>query len=136
MGICVKRMEMPDDCRNCPFEMYYMNCGETRCRATGKILADFYKPIPFEGRAEECPLIELPTPHGRLIDADALLESIKEARKKDPEIEDVYIDDYFTVAEWVVSAPTIVESDIDVMYYPQVDGITPTVIKTEAEDGT
>ena len=57
--ILIKNMEMPEDCRNCPFEMYYMNCGETRCRATGKILADFYKPIPFEGRAEECPLIEV-----------------------------------------------------------------------------
>ena len=57
-----------------------------------------------------CPLIEVPM-HGRLIDADALLESIKEARKKDPEIEDVYIDDYFTVAEWVVSAPTIIERE-------------------------
>lgn len=61
MSILIKRMEMPDDCRNCPFETYYMNCGETRCRATGKILADFYKPIPFEGRAEECPLIEVPS---------------------------------------------------------------------------
>lgn len=50
-------------------------------------------------------------PHSRLIDANALLESIKEARKKDPEIEDVYIDDYFTVAEWVVSAPTIIEAE-------------------------
>ena len=110
MGIYIKGMEMPTDCRNCPFEMYYMNCGETKCRATGKILADFYKPIPFDGRAEECPLVEVP-PHGRLIDADALLESIKEARKKDPDVEDVYIDDYFTVAEWVVSAPAIIESE-------------------------
>ena len=61
MSVLIKGMEMPEDCRNCPFEMYYMNCGQTRCRATGKILADFYKPIPFEGRAEECPLIEVPS---------------------------------------------------------------------------
>ena len=59
---------------------------------------------------EEFESVYIPS-HGRLIDADALLESIKEARKKDPEIEDVYIDDYFTVAEWVVSAPTIIEGD-------------------------
>ena len=76
MSVLVKGMEMPEDCRNCPFEMYYMNCGETKCRATGKILADFYKPIPFEGRAEECPLVEVP-PHGRLIDADAMKSVIE-----------------------------------------------------------
>ena len=71
MSVLIKGMEMPVDCRDCPFEMYYMNCGETKCRATGKILADFYKPIPFEGRAEECPLVEVP-PHGALIDADKI----------------------------------------------------------------
>ena len=59
---------------------------------------------------DDCPLVPVPS-HGRLIDADALLESIKEARKKDPEIEDVYTDDYFTVAEWVASAPTIIEEE-------------------------
>jgi hypothetical protein len=45
---------------------------------------------------------------GRLIDADALLESIEEARKNQPEIEDVYTEDYFMVAEWLASAPTII----------------------------
>ena len=78
MGIYIKGMEMPVDCRDCPFEMYYMNCGETKCRATGKILADFYKPIPFDGRAEECPLVEVPQ-HGRLIDADAMTQDLNKS---------------------------------------------------------
>ena len=50
---------MPESCRDCPFEMYYMNCGETRCRATGMILADGYKAIPFEDRHPDCPLMEV-----------------------------------------------------------------------------
>lgn len=50
---------MPESCRDCPFEMYYMNCGETRCRATGMILADGYKAIPFENRHPDCPLVEV-----------------------------------------------------------------------------
>ena len=49
---------MPKDCRDCPLQIYHMANGQTKCRITGKILADFYKPIPFEGRAEECPLVE------------------------------------------------------------------------------
>ena len=55
---------------------------------------------------DDCPLVEVPK-HGRLIDADALLESIKEARKRNPEI----ADDYFIVANWLRSAPTIIEKE-------------------------
>ena len=54
----------------------------------------------------------VPVPdHGRLIDADALKESIKEARKAQPEIADVYDNDYFLVAEWLASAPTVIPAD-------------------------
>ena len=54
--------------------------------------------------------VEAP-PHGDLIDRMALLESIKEARKRQPEIEDVYTEDYFIVAEWLMSAPIVIPSD-------------------------
>ena len=82
MSILVKRMEMPDDCRNCPFETYYFNCGETKCRATGKILADFYKPIPFDGRDEECPLVQL-SDHGMIISELTLLECLERIREEE-----------------------------------------------------
>lgn len=59
MSVYVKGMEMPDDCRDCPFETYYNNCGITKCRATGKDLAVDWRCIPWEGRAEWCPLIEI-----------------------------------------------------------------------------
>ena len=36
------------------------------------MLADDRKPLPFEGRHTDCPLVEVPAGHGRLIDADAL----------------------------------------------------------------
>lgn len=71
MSVLIKGMEMPKDCRVCPFEMYYINSGKTRCGAAMRTLAENFKTIPFVGRAEFCPLIEI-QPHGRLIDADAL----------------------------------------------------------------
>ena len=37
MSIIVPDMTMPEDCRDCPMEMYYMNIGETLCRAANKI---------------------------------------------------------------------------------------------------
>lgn len=52
MSIVVHDMTMPEDCRECPFEMYYMNCGETSCRANDRILATDYKTIPFDGRPD------------------------------------------------------------------------------------
>ena len=71
MSVLIKGMEMPEDCRDCPMEMFYMNCGETRCRAKNKILAEDFKAIPFDGRPDWCPLVEVPVPHGDLIDIDS-----------------------------------------------------------------
>jgi hypothetical protein len=59
MSIMIKDMEMPEGCRDCPMEMYYMNCGQTRCRANDRILATDYKTIPFDDRPEWCPLEEV-----------------------------------------------------------------------------
>lgn len=59
MSIVVKGMEMPDDCRECPMEIYYSFCGETRCRVCNRILAKDYKSIPFDGRPDWCPMIEI-----------------------------------------------------------------------------
>ena len=33
-GIYIPGMEMPTECSGCPFKMYYLNCGITKCRAT------------------------------------------------------------------------------------------------------
>ena len=73
MSVLIKGMEMPKDCRVCPFEMYYINSGKTRCGAAMRTLAENFKTIPFVGRADFCPLIELPL-HGDLIDRDALMK--------------------------------------------------------------
>ena len=73
MSVIIKDMKMPEDCRVCPMQIYDSYSGETKCRAIDKILAEDYKTIPFDGRPEYCPLIELP-PHVRLIDADVLLD--------------------------------------------------------------
>lgn len=58
--ILVKGMEMPCDCRECPMNTFYMNNGETRCRAQNATLAEDFRTIPFDGRPEWCPLVEVP----------------------------------------------------------------------------
>ena len=66
MSVLVKGMEMPQNCDKCRFQsalklycdaMPYNFCGNTY---------DIERP-------DWCPLISIPTPHGRLIDADELV---------------------------------------------------------------
>ena len=68
MSVLIKNMEMPKSCRDCGIEQEGFWCGaqdgyqNTRCFTSE--------------RREDCPLISVPTPHGRLIDADALKATI------------------------------------------------------------
>ena len=69
MSILVKGMELPAECRECKMLTYYSTSGCSMCDITGNALARNFKPIPFDGRPDWCPLVEIPVPHGRLIDA-------------------------------------------------------------------
>ena len=57
MGVYIKGMEMPTCCAGC--------CLDRFCK--------HWDIVPY--RHEDCPLVPVPTPHGRLIDADALNSS-------------------------------------------------------------
>ena len=72
MSVLVKGMEMPKDCRECPLQAYYGSSGNTLCFPANKYLAEKYNPIGFEGRANWCPLGEVKTPHGDLIDSSEI----------------------------------------------------------------
>ena len=55
MSVLIRGMEMPERCGMC-----FLRVGDCKQR------------IYMEQRPKACPLIEIPTPHGRLIDADEL----------------------------------------------------------------
>lgn len=61
--IYIKGMAMPKGCYDCP--LLDGEYGDCKVGATG--LYDPYR--------DDCPLTEVPESHGRLIDADALIES-------------------------------------------------------------
>ena len=56
MAVLIESMEMPKNCGGC-----FLRVGQCSRR------------IYMENRPLDCPLIEVPEPHGRLIDADALI---------------------------------------------------------------
>lgn len=68
MSILIKDMDMPKNCSDCPLNYDQMSCSVT---GTGwwsdtMVLMDFDS---CKERLYNCPLVEIPTPHGRLIDA-------------------------------------------------------------------
>lgn len=71
MSECVVRMEMPKGCGDC----LCANFGY--CGITHEPVADAYMGYQ-ENRPKTCPILAvLPENHGRLVDADALIEDVK-----------------------------------------------------------
>jgi hypothetical protein len=74
MGVYIKGMRMPKDCRECRFQDYVFTTGVTWCGANCVVLARNFEAIKFDGRPDWCPLVDLGK-HGDLIDADELAET-------------------------------------------------------------
>ena len=67
MSVIVKNMEMPDRCGECAFYI------DGACY--GKGYRD-YRAIMDTVKPDDCPLVEIPTQHGRLIDTDEPMTKI------------------------------------------------------------
>ena len=70
MSVLIKGIQMPEDCFSCPLKE------EGFCNITNAYAAQIYK------RNSDCPLIELPKHHGRLIDADRLMRVYEDRLEK------------------------------------------------------
>lgn len=70
MSLIVKGMKLPGSCDNCDLIQFDDEGLEAHCP-----LAPYYRwcGTPPDYRPEGCPLVEIPTPHGRLIDENELL---------------------------------------------------------------
>jgi len=100
--ILIKNMDMPENCFDCMF--HWHGDGTTYCLAQSKMHDLHHIKWQCKGYEEQmkyreptCPLIEVPTPHGRLIDAD--------------DMESITID-CDARGNWKrINAPTIIESE-------------------------
>lgn len=110
MSVLIKGMEMPKEGF---IEIIIRDDGTVQ--QTGQSYridgTDYYTPyigeMPVMYEAIPVP------PHGRLIDADELLNAIKKAWEDDSEIADVYKEDYAAVSDWLYTAPTVIPTDKD-----------------------
>lgn len=99
--ILIRGMEMPKNCKLC--KLYV----KPACCYLRDIvhLPEYTDPI-IGKRHEHCPLIEVPTPHSRLIDADALMTEFM-----DSDLDHLQRDDWREVIQIVQDAPTIIEAE-------------------------
>lgn len=94
MSVLIKEMEMPENCYYCALGIYEYPCGFTNQEHLCK-----------DGRPPDCPLVEVP-PHGRLIDADALLASENQHYE-------YHSDSFYVETRTIELAPVIIESEED-----------------------
>ena len=97
MGVYVKGMEMPNDCMECPFSDY-----EAWCLIPGVIQG-------------HCPLVEVPEPHGDLIDRDILeqelINGIRAGNYEEGYEHYAHINNMDDCVECVMYADTVIEAE-------------------------
>ena len=71
MSVMIKGIDMPKSCRKCDFR-YNLTDFTKMCKYVREA-------CHIRGMLDNCPLIEVPSKHGRLIDADGLLAVMKSA---------------------------------------------------------
>lgn len=95
MGVYIPNIEMPKSCDDCP----HPTC-------------TLWQSVNGWERNEKCPIVPVP-PHGRLIDADALMKEIQETCKR------LYGTDDINTASptlsafklYIGEAPTVIEAE-------------------------
>lgn len=117
MSVLIKGMEMPESCSECDFcsgivmpdDIYFCDCPVIH----GGL--NITQAIEDDVRHPDCPLAEVPTPHGRLFDADELKKALDE---RFDEMRNMYPSIRFGPG-WMLASSVIVHR--------------PTVIKAEGE---
>lgn len=98
MSLLIEGMDMPKNCRQCDF---------THCTRFGQKLCTFLnEATSIKKKLSDCPLTEIPSPHGRLIDADRLIAVLKSTIPHEQRTSAV-----FCVLKHIENAPTIIEAE-------------------------
>lgn len=105
MSVLIRGMEMPQCCEECILGHKFFKWLGCNKHVTGSMIEN-------GERSPSCPLIEVP-PHGRLIDADALMKEIQETCKRLYGTDDINAVSPTLAAFklYIGEAPTIIEAE-------------------------
>ena len=106
MSLLIEGMKLPKNCVLCPCcvgegigmgrQHYCQAIEDEPC------VSETYRP-------KNCPLVEIPTPHGRLIDADELKKNMKNYY---PSIDHLCCSQHVVTKRDIDCAPTIIEAEV------------------------
>ena len=107
MSILIKGMEMPKNCWECSLSDIDDDFGRC-CLYSGIACLTI-------GRQDNCPLVEIPTPHGRLGDLDALWDRMYKYIDNEGAKMPFGYDDFMihrdSACELIEDAPTVIEAE-------------------------
>lgn len=99
MSVIVKGMEMPKNCKDCPFSDH-----EAWCLIPGDWRERYY--CPHDVVSEFCPLVEVEEPHGDLTDKDKLMQEFM-----DSDLDYLQRDDWKEIIQIVSDADVVIEAE-------------------------
>lgn len=113
MSVIIKGMKMPKSCDSCDLIQFDDEGLEAHCP-----LSPYYRwcGTPPDYRPEGCLLVEVPTPHGRLIDADNVSSDamcshcVEEYCRNNCEC---FIENVQTILSNELITPTIIEAEVE-----------------------
>lgn len=123
MSIFIRGVDLPENCMDCPVDFPI-------CDLWTHSAFEGIKGNPYYIRHPNCPIIEVPAQHGRLIDADALIADMKRQCREVFRVDAVSPDDFWITRNEAYNERlwrTWCES-----FYDYLDA-RPTIL--EAEDG-
>lgn len=126
MSVLIKDMEMPKCCEECVAGAYEYNDNDERCFVCGFIKSQHpweCEHVEIDGidttkaRADFCPLIEVPTPHGELVDRGILMDTYVDrlaavAERYSPDSSECGI--LSGAMKLLAIMPTIIEAEMEV----------------------
>lgn len=121
MSVLIKGVRLPKNCPMCLMSHWtpggtFMGCNAVSGKKFAMDDADYRNSV---GRPTWCPLVEVPTPHGRLIDADKMLSDESEAfmsaqpKVKDEALRRVNVVVHTKIQMLVIDTPTVIEAEAD-----------------------
>lgn len=123
MSVLIKGMDMPNCCRHCELLINCDGCEGYKCfcSAMGSEIG-YFENLSKTQLHKDCPLVPVPTPHGRLADIDefrkdnieALRNAIGQALEKHGFLSDkvrMYEEAVQDVLANIENCPTVIESE-------------------------
>lgn len=108
MSILIKCMKKPQRCAGCYMFLNGLDMDGTpwqECAAIDRDPGD-----PFGSCMPDwCPISKLPVPHGRLIDADALVKEVEDIAKEFPS-DSIGAERFKLFAKFITEMPTIIQA--------------------------